>query len=132
MNYILDYDLALVRFISDLATQSLRVINTEESHPECDKKICSLVNNVNIGIYRNTPGIGRIIRANPAMARIFGYDSVEEFMGIAVVDLYQNPEDRRSFIDEVKRNGSVRNRDLAMKRKDGTRHLVFDKRYRRV
>ncbi len=120
VNYILDYDLALVRFISDLARQSLRVINTEESLPECDKKICSLVNNVNIGIYRNTPGIGRIIRANPAMARIFGYDSVEEFLGIAVVDLYQNPEDRKSFIDEVKRNGSVRNRDLAMKRKDGT------------
>lgn len=119
VNYILDYDKALVRFISDLAEQSLRVIETKESLPECDKNICSLVNNVNIGIYRNTPGAGRIIRANPAMARIFGYDSVAEFMGIAVVDLYPNPADRKIFVDEVRRNGSVRNRDLPMKRKDG-------------
>ncbi len=119
VNYILDYDKALVRFISDLAEQSLRVIETKESLPECDKKICSLVNNVNIGIYRNTPGAGRIIRANPAMARIFGYDSVAEFMEIAVVDLYPNPADRKIFVDEVRRNGSVRNRDLPMRKKDG-------------
>jgi two-component system cell cycle sensor histidine kinase/response regulator CckA len=87
---------------------------------ECESRYCTLINNVNIGSYRNTPGSGRYILVNPAMPRIFGYDSVAEFMQIAVVDLYRNPEDRNSIMEEVKRNSSVKNRELPMKRKDGT------------
>lgn len=91
----------------------------ETKLPECDKKYCSLVNNVNIGIYRSTPGSGRFLRANPAMPRIFGYDSVEDLQGIAVDDLYRNAMDRKNLIEEVKSSGSVKNRDLPMRRKDG-------------
>jgi PAS domain S-box-containing protein len=86
---------------------------------ECDKKYCSLVNNVNIGIYRSTPGSGRFLGANPAMPRIFGYDSVEDLQGITVDELYRNAMDRKILIEEVKSNGSVKNRDLPMRRKDG-------------
>ena len=91
----------------------------ETTLPECDKKYCSLVNNVNIGIYRSTPGSGRFLGANPAMPRIFGYDSVEDLQGIAVDDLYRNAMDRKNLIEEVKSIGSVKNRDLPMRRKDG-------------
>jgi len=42
--------------------------------------IVSVINNINIGIYRNTTREGRFVQANPAMAKMFGYDSVEEFM----------------------------------------------------
>jgi len=87
---------------------------------ECESRYCTLINNVNIGTYRNTAGSGRYILVNPAMPRIFGYDSVAELMQIAVVDLYRNPEDRNSIMEEVKRNGSVKNRELPMKKKDGT------------
>ena len=36
----------------------------------------SLANNLNVGIYRNTPGPeGRFIEANSAIVRMFGFDS---------------------------------------------------------
>jgi len=120
VNYILAYDRALVRFISDLAERSLKVIETQKSLCKSEDKYSSLINNINIGIYRNTPGEGCFIQANPAMAKMFRYDSVEEFMENSVLSTYQNPEDRINFIKEVKQNGFVKDKELALRKKDGT------------
>ncbi len=78
----------------------------DEALRESEGKYRSLVENVNYGIYRNTGGPhGRFLQANPAIARMFGYDSVDEFMKVQVSSLYQNPEERGHFIDEASRNG---------------------------
>lgn len=88
---------------------------------ESEEKYRSLVENVNIGIYRNTGGPhGRFLQANPAIARMFGYDSVEEFMKVPVSDFYQNPEERKLFIDEAMRNGFLKDKEIRLKKKDGT------------
>ena len=85
-----------------------------------EEKYRTLVQNLNIGVYRNTgESDGRFIEANPAIAQIFGYDSVEEFMQVSIIDLYLNPEDRKPFIDEILRKGSVVDRELNLQRKDG-------------
>ncbi len=81
----------------------------------------SLIDNLNVGIYRNTADpSGRFLNANPAIAQIFGYDSVESFMRVSVADLYMHPADRRDFIDEVMINGHVRGKELLLKKRDGT------------
>ena len=49
-----------------------------------------------------------------------GYDSVEELLKVQVTDLWQNPEDRKDHIDELRRNGYIRNKEVAFLRKDGT------------
>jgi PAS domain S-box-containing protein len=54
------------------------------------------------------------------MAKIFGYDFMDEFMRTAVSALYQDPNDRKRFVEEVTRNGFVMNRELALRKKDGT------------
>lgn len=100
----------------------------EEKHKKADKAIRqreeefrSLVENVNFGIYRNTGGPhGRFLQANPAIAKMFGYDSVEEFMKIHVSELYRKPEDRQRSIEATQRNGYVKNEELYLKKKDGT------------
>jgi diguanylate cyclase (GGDEF)-like protein/PAS domain S-box-containing protein len=120
VNYILAYDRALVRFISDLAERSIKIIETQKSLCRSEDKYRSVINNINIGIYRNTPGDGLFLQSNPAMAKMFGYDSVEEFMENSVSSTYQNPEDRINFIREVKQNGFVKDRELAVRKKDGT------------
>ena len=120
VNYILAYDRALVRFISDLAERSLEIIETQKSLSESEDKYRSVINNINIGIYRNTSGEGRFIQANPAMVKMFGYDSVEEFMENTVSSTYQKPEDRINFIMELKQTGFVKDRELAVRKKDGT------------
>ncbi len=87
---------------------------------ECEKRYCAVINNVNIGIFRSSPVTGRFLSANPAMPRIFGYDSVEELLGLAVIDLYLNAMDRMILLEEVKCSGSMKSRDIPMKKKDGT------------
>jgi PAS domain S-box-containing protein len=88
---------------------------------ESEERYRSLVNNLNVGVYRNTPGPqGRFIQANPALARMHGYDSVEEFQRIRVADLYQEPGARKEFVAELLRQGAVADYELRLKKRDGT------------
>lgn len=87
---------------------------------EREEKNRSLIDNVNFGVYRNTGGNGKFLKANPAIAKMFGYDSVDEFMKISVSDLYQDTEERKIFIEEISKKGLVRNKELRLKKKDGT------------
>lgn len=93
----------------------------EVSLQQSEEKYSVLVNNLNIGIYRNTGGPhGRFLFANPAIAKIFGFDSVEEFMKVKDSDLYYTPEERKLFVEELLKKGAVKNKELYLKRKDGT------------
>jgi len=86
-----------------------------------EERYRSLVNNLNVGVYRNTPGPeGRFIQVNPALARMHGYDSVEEFQKVRVADLYQDPVERKVFIAGLLRQGAMVNHELRLKKKDGT------------
>ena len=53
-----------------------------------------LVEALNVGVYRTTGKDGRFLQANPAIAQIFGYDSMDEFTKTVMSDHYQNPEER--------------------------------------
>jgi len=88
---------------------------------QSEEEYRSLIDNLNVGIYRNTAdSFGRFLKANPAIAQIFGYDTVEAFMHVSVADLYMHPEDRQNFIDEVMVKGHVRGKELLLKKRDGT------------
>ncbi|HYA15264.1 MAG TPA: PAS domain S-box protein, partial [Syntrophales bacterium] len=91
----------------------------EEALKKSEESYRTLVENLNVGVYRNTGDPqGRFIQANPAIARMFGYDSVDEFMKIKVSDLYEEPEDRKSFVDAIKQTGTIINKELHLRRKD--------------
>lgn len=88
---------------------------------ESEERYRTLVENLNVGVYRNTGGPhGRFLFANSFIARMFGYDSVFEFMQVRVSDLYQDPADRTAFVAEVKRSGFVREFEIRLKKRDGT------------
>ena len=66
---------------------------------ESEERYRSLVNNLNVGVYRNTPGRGgTFIQANPALARILGYASPAEFtsaMNETGLALFVDPQHQR-------------------------------------
>ena len=112
--------LLIVTFFITL--QSVAESNTRVA--ESEQRYHTLVDNVNIGVYRSTGGPqGRFIQANPALAKMFNYETAEELMSVAICDLYEDPEKRRRFIDKVTRQGSVSNEELRLRKKDGT--LLF-------
>lgn len=88
---------------------------------ESEEKYRTLIENVNVGVYRNTGGPhGKFLHANLAIAKMFGYEDVEEFMQVAVSELYQKPQERKIFMEEVQKNGFVKNKELYLCKKDGS------------
>jgi PAS domain S-box-containing protein len=93
----------------------------EEALLQSEKKYKTLTNNLQVGIYRNTTGPkGRFLEANPAIVKMFGYQSRADFFSINVADLYQNSYDRKKFIERIQETGFVKNKELLLKKKDGT------------
>lgn len=93
----------------------------KEKEQKLEKRYQTLVENLNIGVYRSTVGPqGQFLQANPAIVRIFGYDSIEELLKIQTSSLYQAPEFRIKFIEKIQRQGYVRDEQLKLLRKDGT------------
>ncbi len=94
---------------------------TEKALRESEERFKTLTENVNVGIYRNTVGPkGEFIEANPAIIKMFGYGSKEEFLAVNVSDLYQQPDGRRSFNEKMLAFGFVRDEELQLRKKDGT------------
>ena len=87
---------------------------------ESEELLHNFINNLPLGLYRNTPGPGgRYLMANPSIARMHGYDTLEEFMSAVTADLYENPAERIRFSDELVRTGRVTGRELRLRRKSG-------------
>lgn len=62
--------------------------------------------------------------ANQAAARIFGYDSIEEFVALPLSKRYANLKDRRRFLSLLAEKGSIRNYEVRIRRKDGGTGVV--------
>ena len=93
----------------------------EEYLRDNEEKYRTLVENLNVGVYRSTGSShGQFIQANTAMVKIFGYDSAEEFIKIPASDLYQDPDDRKKYIEKIHEKGFVKEEELKLKKKDGT------------
>ncbi len=87
---------------------------------KAEQKYRSIFENAMEGIYQSTPG-GRFINANPALARIFGYESPEQLMR-EVADaaaLYAESDRRTEFLRLMHKDGTVGNLESQVRRRDG-------------
>jgi len=110
-----------VRYAVEVCRDLTNLQRAEEALRQSEERLRTLVQNAPVGIYRNTAGPkSRSLQANLAILKMFGFDSLEEFLTVDVADLYQDPEDRRRFIEDLARQGTVQNRELRLRRKDGT------------
>jgi two-component system sensor histidine kinase/response regulator len=81
----------------------------------------SLLDDLPVGLYRRTPGEkGRFVTANRTIAKLLGYDSVEEFVGLKAADLYLDIEDLRKFSQRLLAEEQVAGVELRLKKRDGT------------
>ncbi|WP_161540776.1 PAS domain S-box protein [Rhodothermus marinus] len=70
------------------------------------------------GFYRTTVD-GRILRVNPALARMLGYDDPSELEGRPASILYVEEADRTRFLEALRREGRLVNYEVRLRRKDG-------------
>jgi len=62
---------------------------------------------------------GRFVDVNPSMLALFGY-AREEMIDLDVLDIYADPADRDRFQQEIEQQGSVRDYEMKVRKKDGT------------
>ena len=80
----------------------------------------SLVQNALYGIYRSTID-GQLLEANPALAVMLGYDSVEDLMAHdSMAAIYADPDERMRLIEQYAGTGRIDGVEVGWKRKDGT------------
>ena len=95
-----------------------------ESHERkaAEERYREIFENAVEGIYQSIPE-GRFIRANPAFAKMLGYESPEELIS-SITDikaqLYVDPDRRDLFIRSMEEEGFVRDFEFRAYRKDGS------------
>ena len=90
---------------------------------ESEERYRTLVDEMLDGVYRSTHD-GKFVEVNPAMLKLFGYDSREEMLALDIKqDLYFTAAERESlFLD----TGQEKVDEFRMKRKDGSEIWVED------
>lgn len=92
----------------------------EQKLAESEAKYRQVFEGVAEGIYRSTPQ-GKPLMANPALARMLGYDSVEELLQRDISrEGYRDPAIRQAFLERIEKDGFVGELVSEWRRKDGS------------
>ena len=100
----------------------------EKNKTNKDKKVeeqsLNIFQNSSIGIYRSTPD-GKILLANPALVKMLRYSSFEELRELDLKKKsYFKKNDRKSFLENIERDGEVVGFETEWLRKDNTTIFV--------
>lgn len=91
----------------------------EEDLRASEKKYRSVIENIQDVFYRSDAS-GLLLMGSPSGARMFGYDSADEMIGLLLDDFWVDPAGRLQLIDQIKAKGSVKDFEAVLKKKDGT------------
>jgi len=111
---------ASLNFLRDVTDRK----KAEEAIHESEQRFRGIFENSLVGLYRTTPD-GRIIMANPALARMLRYPSVEKLMELDLEeDGFEKPHERCDFKRLIGEHGQIAGLESAWKRSDGTTLFV--------
>jgi two-component system, cell cycle sensor histidine kinase and response regulator CckA len=110
---------AQVVVVHDITKQRL----AEQALRRAERKYRLIFEEAIVGMYQCTPD-GHLLSANPAMARMFGFDSPEELMASFTdtqSQIYVDPTRRKRFEHLLREQGIVKRFELQVQRKDGSK-----------
>jgi PAS domain S-box-containing protein len=125
----------LARANRELQTEIRERLQVERALRTSEEKFRGIFENATEGIFQSTPE-GAMITANPAMVRRLGYeDEADVTRSLTHIreQLYVHPEKRDELIEQLYREGFVRNFETRYYRKDGSGidvslniHMILD------
>jgi PAS domain S-box-containing protein len=110
------------RAAADPAGEAARRSLAERRFAEAEESYRKLFDSSIDGIYVTTPE-GRLLNANPALARMMGYDTPRDLIeGVTDVAsaIYLDPSVRVEYQERMARDGMVREFEYQVKQRDGT------------
>ncbi len=109
-----------VRDVADEDLQTIHVLKDISDRREAERRYRELFDNIQEGLFFSTPG-GRFVEVNDAMVRMLAYQSREELLQVDIpTELYFSPELRVQHAEILKADGTLRNFEATLKRKDGS------------
>ena len=110
--------------VTSLFASLLRRKQTEEALRISEENYRSIFNNIQDAFFR--VGLdGRLQMLNPSGLRLLGYESPDEVIGTLVAEtVYYNSSDRLKYIELLNRDGYLKDMDIPLRRKDGSRILM--------
>ena len=91
----------------------------EKALRNSEEKYRNIIENIQDAYIRADKN-GKIIMASPSAVRMYGFNSIQEIMGLSATSFYSNPEDRVHVLDELDKHGKLDDNEAEAVRKDGT------------
>ncbi|HON81392.1 MAG TPA: PAS domain S-box protein [Methanoregulaceae archaeon] len=93
----------------------------EERLQKLESRYRDMVDSINVGVYRSTGDPeGRFLWGNTSLVRILGYPSIQSVQNVPVSDLFIKAHGREELLRDLREKGFVRNREILLKRGDGS------------
>ena len=118
--------LSIISVIGSAVNYKLRMQLAEKSyHVELsENKYRSIFDNSIEGMFQTSLN-GKFLTVNPALVKILGYRSKEELMRLDIeFDVYKYAGERNKLIKELMEKGEVKNRQVTLKKKNGSDVIV--------
>ncbi|HQU71761.1 MAG: response regulator [Calditrichaeota bacterium] len=111
---------AMLRFVGDILASAVDRHNKERELIFSEARYRTLFEESNDVIFISTPD-GRFLDINPAGVKLFGYESRDDLLNIDIsTELFVNPKEREQLKKDLFADGAVQNRELLLKKSDGT------------
>ncbi|MDO9578233.1 MAG: PAS domain S-box protein, partial [Candidatus Cloacimonadales bacterium] len=136
--YFLQADVEVMEILANYATTALvnarafeqmqhemhERLLAEQKRDESEKRYTSLVSNVPDGIFRSTAQ-DKIISANPALVKMFGFKDLNEILNLLIHDLYAGSQKAPELLILLHENDEIDDFEIEMIRKDGSKFWGF-------
>lgn len=113
---------AVRRELADSEARRKRKV-AEEALRESEERYRSIIENIPDVFYR-TNGAGTIVMASPSAARLLGFESLEEVLGMQAKDLWADPQGHSKILQRLDMHGIVRDFEAVIRKKDGSPRSV--------
>ncbi|HEY3349183.1 MAG TPA: PAS domain S-box protein [Thermoanaerobaculia bacterium] len=104
---------------AERARVEVELRTSDEALRKSERRFRGILENMQ-DAYFQTDREGRFVLLSPSAPRMYGYASLEEMIGLSAADLYFDPEERASVLEELRRSGRTYDRVGKGKKKDGT------------
>jgi PAS domain S-box-containing protein len=116
---------ALTRTVAQLQEEKAEGERMAMALSKSEQLYRSVVDN-SIDVYFRLDGDGNVLLVSPSGATLLGYPSVADMQGLNITrDFYADPKDHGRFWSAVKKDGSVKDFETTLKRRDGTEVVVM-------
>ncbi len=109
-----------VHAASSEGLQTIHVLKDITDRREAERRYRELFDNIQEGLFFCSPD-GRFVEVNDALVRMLGHDSREDLLhSDPREEVFRGPDRHRELFADMERQGTLRNREEVLRRKDGS------------